>query len=388
MADPRNGRVPLVAHVIHRLAVGGMENGLVNLINHLPPDEFRHAIVCMTDHTDFSRRIRRDDVTLHALHKREGNDTGVHRRLWKLLRSLKPDVVHTRNLGTLEAQATAALAGVKHRVHGEHGWDVGDLDGQRRKNRLIRRLFRPFVHQYVALSGHQLTYLDAAIGVDERRLNHICNGVDTRRFVPREQGMETGLPDGFAPPGTVVIGTVMRMQPVKAPLDLVHAFLALRDHLPERFAELRLVMVGDGPLLESVRQLIDEAGISDQSRVPGARDDIPELMRSFDLFVLPSLAEGICNTLLEAMASGLPVIATKVGGNPDLVRDGATGSLIPPGDPAILAACMVDYLLDPERRRREGRAARARAETEFSIDTMVREYDRLYRSLLDSSRKP
>lgn len=131
---------PLVAHIIHRLDVGGMENGLVNLINHMPAERYRHAIVCMTRYTDFSQRIHRDDVSLHALHKREGKDLGVHRRLHRLLRSLRPAIVHTRNLATLEAQATAAAAGVRARIHGEHGWDIGDLDGARTKHRLMRRL--------------------------------------------------------------------------------------------------------------------------------------------------------------------------------------------------------------------------------------------------------
>ncbi len=388
MTESSNRRIPLVAHVIHRLDVGGMENGLVNLINHLPPESYRHAIVCMTDYTEFSRRIRRDDVSLHALHKREGKDIGVHGRLWKLLRELKPDIVHTRNLATLEAQATAALAGVRLRVHGEHGWDVGDLDGTRSKNRRLRWLFRPLVHQYIALSRHQLEYLTSAVGVDPGRLNHVCNGVDTDRFQPQGKGSPSSLPEGFAPPGSLVIGAVLRMQAVKAPLDLARAFVDLRDRQPEHFPRLRLVMVGDGPLRSAVQQLLTEAGVGEQVWLPGARDDIPALMAALDLFVLPSLAEGICNTVLEAMACGLPVIATNVGGNPDLVREGETGVLVPPGQPDILANQMMAYAGDPERRRREGRAARARAETEFSIDAMVNGYMRIYARLLGDTRIP
>ena len=148
------GRVspPLVVHIIHRLDVGGMENGLINLINHMPAERYRHAIVCMTDYTDFSRNIRREGVTLHALHKRPGKDLGVHARLWRVLRHLRPDIVHTRNLATVETQVTAALARAHHRVHGEHGWDVSDPDGSNVKNRRLRRLVRPLVGEYIALS--------------------------------------------------------------------------------------------------------------------------------------------------------------------------------------------------------------------------------------------
>ncbi|HSP01409.1 MAG TPA: glycosyltransferase, partial [Thioalkalivibrio sp.] len=270
--------VPLVAHVIHRLDVGGMENGLVNLINHMPPGSYRHAIICMTEYTDFSQRIHRDDVTLHGLYKREGKDLRVHLRLRRLLKALNPEIVHTRNLATLEAQITAALSGVRARVHGEHGWDVGDLNGTRGKNRLMRRLVRPLVGQYIALSRQQMDYLSDSVGVASERLSHVCNGVDTQRFSPSPPDRQSPLPEGFAPEGSLVIGAVMRMQAVKAPEDLARAFIALRDLHPEQFPHLRLVMVGDGPLRVSVFALLEAAGVAEQAWLPGARDDVPELM--------------------------------------------------------------------------------------------------------------
>ena len=381
MNDARErSAAPLVAHVIHRLDVGGMENGLVNLINHMPPDAYRHAIICMTECTDFSRRIQRRDVTLHGLGKREGKDLGVHRRLWHVLRGLRPDVAHSRNLATLETQVTAALAGVQARVHGEHGWEVGDPDGSNSRNRWLRRIVRPLVGQYIALSRHQVAYLRNAIGVRPERLMQIYNGVDIARFLPRDAD-DTGpspLPEGFAPPGTVVIGAVMRMQPVKAPQHLAQAFIALRDGLPGVFPGLRLVIVGDGMLRDSANRSLAEAGVAEQTWLPGSRDDVPDLMRAMAVFVVPSLAEGICNTILEAMASGLPVIATDVGGNPDLVQPGTTGTLVPASDPAALADALAAYVTDPDRRRREGQAARTRAETQFSMEAMVQGYMTAY----------
>jgi sugar transferase (PEP-CTERM/EpsH1 system associated) len=219
---------PLVAHIIHRLDIGGMENGLVNLINHMPASRFRHAIICMTDYTDFRNNIRRDDVPVYALHKRPGKDLGVHLRLWRLLRELRPDIVHTRNLGTLETQFTAMLAGVRHRVHGEHGWDIGDTDGSNRRNQRLRRLVRPVVGEYIALSRHQVDYLRQAIAVSESRLTHICNGVNTDRFHPPRAGRETPPETGFAS-DTLILGAVMRMQAVKGPDVLLEAFLRLRE---------------------------------------------------------------------------------------------------------------------------------------------------------------
>ncbi|MCG5515211.1 glycosyltransferase [Ectothiorhodospira sp. 9100] len=402
-------RPPLVAHIIHRLDVGGMENGLVNLINHMPPERYRHAIICMTGYTDFAQRIQRDDVSLHALNKREGKDLAVHGRLWRLLRELKPDIVHTRNMATLETQVTGALAGVRRRVHGEHGWDMGDLDGSRLKTQRLRRLVRPLVGQYIALSRHQLGYLQDVIGVPASRLNHVCNGVDTGRFrpagvseapvssgagdaigdrgvdlrgrgpLPRGVSHQAVLPQGLAPEGTTVIGAVMRMQAVKAPEVLVEAFIALCQRPGHEGA--RLVMIGDGPKLEALRERLGEAGLLDRVWLPGARDDVPDLMRAMDLFVVPSLAEGICNTILEAMATGLPVTATQVGGNPDLVEEGRTGRLIPAGDAGALADALAEYLASPETAAAHGANARARAEASFSMDAMVQGYLDVYDGL-------
>ncbi|MDZ7803467.1 TIGR03088 family PEP-CTERM/XrtA system glycosyltransferase [Thiohalophilus sp.] len=379
------GEPPLVAHIIHRLDVGGMENGLVNLINHMPVDRYRHAIICMTDYTEFSQRIQRADVSLHSLHKHEGKDFGVHTRLYRLLRQLQPDIVHTRNLATLETQVTAWLARVSARVHGEHGWNVGDLDGSNRKNRRLRRLVRPLVDQYIALSQQQLQYLHDAVGVDGARLNHICNGVDVARFSPATTDNRASLPADFAATDSMVIGSVMRMQSVKAPGDLVQAFIQLRERLPaEQFSRLRLVMVGDGPLRDDLLKELTAAGLDSQSWLPGGRDDVPQLLRAMDLFVLPSLAEGICNTILEAMATGLPVIATRVGGNPDLIQPGKNGVLVPAGQPDSLADTLVAYLTDDARRDKEGQQARAMAEEQFSLAAMVDSYMAVYDKVLVS----
>lgn len=388
MVDARRpASSPLIAHVIHRLDVGGMENGLINLVNHMPVTAYRHAIICMTDYTAFSRRLQRDDVGLYSLHKREGKDFGVHLRLRRVLRELRPNIVHTRNFATLEGQVTAAISGVRVRVHGEHGWDIGDTDGSNPRNRRLRRLVRPLVTQYIALSRHQMRYLAEQVGVSQVRLNQVFNGVDTERFCPptSAEHQRALVPAHFAAPDALIIGAVMRMQPVKAPLDLAHAFLHLRERLPSQFARLRLLIVGDGSEYQKVAKCFVEAGLNTQVWLPGARDDIPELMRAMDLFVVPSLAEGICNTLLEAMATGLPLIATNVGGNPDLVEHGVTGSLVQAANPASLVNAMADMLSDDAQRERMGWAGRERAVREFSLDAMVQGYLRVYRKALGAA---
>ncbi|MBN2885570.1 MAG: TIGR03088 family PEP-CTERM/XrtA system glycosyltransferase [Chromatiaceae bacterium] len=382
----RIAQAPLIAHVIHRLAVGGLENGLVNLVNQLPPERFRHAIICLTEAGDFSRRLRAPNVSLHALHKREGLDLSVHWRLWRLLRRLRPALVHTRNLATLEMQVIATLAGVRARVHGEHGWDVRDPDGSGRAPRRLRRLARPFVQHYIVLSRHQERYLSEAIGVPERHVSRICNGVDVARFHPAPSGLrEAVLPPGFAPPGAPVIGCVMRVQPVKAPLILADAFIDTVRHWPQGEEPPRLLVVGEGPLLPALRARVEMAGLERLVWLPGAREDVPELLRACDCFVLASLAEGICNTILEAMASGLAVIATRVGGNVELVEEGVNGCLVEPGNASALSLALREALTDGARLRDWGRAARARAERDFALDGMVARYQALYADRLGPS---
>jgi sugar transferase (PEP-CTERM/EpsH1 system associated) len=195
-----------ITHIIHRLDVGGLENGLVNLINHLPEHLFCHSVICLTHYTEFRQRIRRADTRYYALDKKLGADAGMYVKLWRLLRTLAPDIVHTRNLAALECQAVSWLAGGKVRVHSEHGRDVGDLDGGNRKYRLLRRLHRPFVSHYIAVSRDLANYVETAIGVSRRRISQIYNGVDSLAFFPAV-GVRTSLPNPeFAPPGAFVIG--------------------------------------------------------------------------------------------------------------------------------------------------------------------------------------
>jgi glycosyltransferase involved in cell wall biosynthesis len=153
--------------------------------------------------------------------------------------------------------------------------------------------------------------------------------------------------------------------------------------IPAARRRLRLVIVGDGALRAEIESLLAGAGIRDLAWLAGARDDVPELLRSLDLFVLPSRAEGISNTILEAMACGLPVVATAVGGNAELVVDGETGRLVPAGDPAALAAAIRAYLDDPGLLDAHGAAGRRRVEERFDLDAMVAAYLAVYDAVLN-----
>ena len=375
------GDRPLIAHVLYSFDVGGLENGVVNLINHMPPERFRHVVVALAQCApDFCQRVQRADVEFISLHKPPGHGIKLYPRFYRLCRQLRPAIVHTRNLAALEFAVPAALAGVPARVHGEHGWDTSDPGGTQRKYQLLRRAYSPFVNRYVALSGQIESYLTERVGIAASRVERICNGVDTLRFQPASTRQAVaGSP--FYESDVVVVGTVGRLQTVKDQLNLVRA-VAIARAQGEAGARLRLVIAGDGPQRAEVEAEVAASGIGDITWLAGARSDVPELMRALDIFALPSQAEGISNTILEAMASGLPVVATDVGGNAELVAAGETGALVPAQDPHAMAQALLRYTADAALRQSHGAAGRQRVERSFSIDNMVERYTRLYQSLL------
>lgn len=379
---------PLIAHVIHHLVIGGLENGLVNLINRMPEDRYRHAIVCVKDYSDFRNRIRRPDVEVIALHRQDGRPLKLYGQLYRVFKELKPTIVHSRNMTGLDSLLPATLAGVPIRIHGEHGRDMNDPDGSNRKYRLLRKLHSPFVQHYVAVSSDLAQYLGARVGIAASRITQIYNGVDTQRFAPPARFQRTAIPGApFPEEGLFVVGTVGRFQPIKDQATLVRAFARARALDPRAAGSIRLALVGDGAERLAIERTVREAGLSEWVWMPGAREDVPEVLRGFDLFVLPSRGEGISNTILEAMASGLPVVATRVGGNPELVAEGSTGALVPPEDPEAIAKAMLDYVRNPSLRTAHATAARRRAEQCYSLDAMIASYTALYDRLLARAQR-
>jgi sugar transferase (PEP-CTERM/EpsH1 system associated) len=373
---------PLIAHVVYRFAVGGLENGVVNLINHMPHHRWRHVVIALTEvDPGFSARISRKDVDCLSLHKPPGQGLWLYPKLWRLLRQLRPAIVHTRNLGALEFQVPAALARVPGRIHGEHGRDADDVDGTNRRHILMRRLYRHFVHQHIALGNELGGYLQHKVGVPAAMLHTIYNGVDQTRFrpAPQRQPIE-GCP--FADPGLWLLGTVGRMQTVKAQPVLAQAFVLAVQAQPALRQRLRLVMVGGGALQAECQAILQAAGMSDLAWLPGERADVPDVMRGLDCFALPSLAEGISNTILEAMSTALPVLATRVGANAELVAEGTSGYLVPAGDAKALAEGVLRMASDPVAARSMGQAGRQLVEQRFSLQAMVAAYESVYRRVL------
>jgi sugar transferase (PEP-CTERM/EpsH1 system associated) len=297
-------------------------------------------------------------------------------RMARLFRAFRPDIVHTRNWTCIDAVIGARLAGVPVVIHGEHGRDASDPHGRNPFRRRVRRLLAPLVTEFVTVSRDLARWLTEDVGIPARKVTQICNGVDTDRFLPGDRDAARraiGVPDGLA-----VVGTVGRLDPVKDHTGLIRAFV---EGLAHRAAVL--VIAGDGPTRPELAALVRTLGVDDRVRLLGERDDIPLVLRALDLFVLPSVGEGISNAILEAMATGLPVVATRVGGNGELVSDGLTGRLIEPRSTAALAQAIRQYLDAPLLAKMHGRAARGRAERDFSLERMLAGYSDLYRRCLE-----
>ena len=377
LSPQQSSRRIRVIHVVYSFSVGGLENVIVQIINRLPSERFEHILLSLTTLGDFAQRIHQPCVQFIALNKGQGHAVPLYPKIWRLFRQLKPDVMHTCNLAALELVPLAWAAGVPRRVHAEHGWDAHDPSGQNRRYQHLRRLYRPFVSHYVAVSRDLDHYLAHTIGVPAHRRSLVANGVDTEVFAPTNA--PTLPPDfPFVPGQHWILGTVGRLQTVKNQPFLAQAFVKLLSMHPEAAARARLVMVGDGPLRPEIDRILAQGGVQHLAWLPGARHDVAAILRCLDCFVLPSTTEGTSCTLQEAMATGLPTVATAVGGTPDLIVVGQTGQLIQPGDVDGMAQALWVYMSSPELALQHGKLARQHALQRFGLDGMINRYDELF----------
>jgi sugar transferase (PEP-CTERM/EpsH1 system associated) len=377
---------PLVVHLLDQLDPGTAEQGLLDLIHHMPPGRYRHAIVCLKDAPVQGGWQRRRDVEIVTIGKREGKDPAHYLRLFRVLRALQPDIIHTRNLCGLEAQLIAALAGVKVRVHGEHAPDAPSTDGARLKYQLLRRLLRPLVGHFITVSAELQQWLIEAVGAAPAHVSQIANGVDSTTFHPRLGPPAVVGPPGFMVDHAFVIGSAGEFaERCNAP-TLVDAFIRLAHGGSPLHQHLRLLLVGDGPERAACLDQLRLAGLAHRAWLPGRRPDLAQLMRAMDVFVLPAAGEADPAMLLRAMASGLPVVASTAGANAELVCTGFTGILVPSVTGSLLASAIGDYCRLPELAGRHGARARAQVIANHSLPTMAQGYLAIYDALASRAR--
>ena len=364
-----------ILHVVDSLGRGGLENGLVNLIERMDPKRFEHVVYTVRHLGPNADRLPQDRVQVVSLAKKDTDGRFQVPALARAIRQFMPDIVHSRNWGAIEAVIAAKWLRSCAIVHSEHGLENDSRVGEPWRRICFRRLAFEVAHRVLAVS-HQLRDLHAKrTGFSRDRITVIHNGVDGGRFFADEDKrarirQELGLSEK-----EFCVGCVGNLLPVKDHLNLLKAF----SEVAGAGGNWRLLMVGEGPERRRIEGFLKVRPVL-QPRVTllGASNRVPELLRALDLYVLPSIAEGISNSLLEGMASGLPVIVTAVGGNPEVVVDRESGLLFPPGDYLKLAEFLRLLRSHNELRMQLAAQAIGRVRREFSIEAMVRKYEGLY----------
>ncbi len=367
-----------ILHVLDTLNIGGLENGVINLINNSDPSKFEHHVCCLRHAGPMTERLNQPNIEIFSINK-SPKDYLLAFRLAKRIRRLRPQIVHARNWGTIDAVIAAKMAGSPCILYSEHGREASDVQGTSSRRNYLRRFLLRHVHHIVTVSDDIRQWLIDKVALPPLSISTIRNGVDTDIFCPAEDKKTAKRNLGFEPE-TILIGAVGRLDPVKNYHMLLKA-LELQKSSPGEFA---VAVVGDGPQRADLEQFAVSHGLK-HTHFLGTKSDIPRYLQAFDIFVQTSLAEGISNSILEAMACGLPIIATRVGGNSEILEDNRTATLVAPDDAMELARQIQSYVTDDEKRARIGRAARQSCVSNFSLRSMVSAYEALYISLARKS---
>jgi glycosyltransferase involved in cell wall biosynthesis len=343
---------------------------VLNLAQHHDRATFDLRVLCLGETGTLAPRFEALGVPTEGLHCPPGALRQTVCRLTRRLRQLRPHVLHTHNPSPHIFGALAACAArVPVLVHTKHGRNSPDV----RRKVALNRWASCLSSCIVPVSEDAAEVVRLIERVPARKVCVIRNGIDLAAF-----------PTAPAPRparGNRAIH-VARLNLVKDQRTLLRAARLVADAEPA----FRLDLVGDGPARAEVEALRTELALDGHVRFLGYREDVRDLLAAADFFVLSSVSEGISLTLLEAMAMGLPVAATDVGGNREVVAQGETGLLVPAQSPAALAEAMLVFLRNPERARRMGAAGRRRVEERFDLRRVVREYEALYLNLLEKKR--
>lgn len=355
-----------IAHVLLSLQPGGLENGVVNVVNRLERARFRSTVICLKTAGEFAQRISAPGTVIHEMGLQPGTDWSLPWRLARLLRRERVDIVHTRNAESFfYGCAAAKLGGIAGLVHSEHGRTFDDRPARLRLQRWMTR----GADCVFAVSEQLKRDLCRHIGLTPAGIEVVYNGVDLARFAQGSRSRSRALLG--LPETAFVVGSVGRLVSIKNYALLVRA---MND---PRLATAHAVLVGEGPERAALEELIRTTGQQGRITLAGHRDDVHDLLPAFDAFVLPSVSEGMSNTLLEAMACGVPPVASRVGGNAEIVTQGS-GLLFDSGDEAALRDALATLCAGPAPRRSLGEAARQRVMASFDMPSMIRRYEDLY----------
>jgi len=359
-----------VLYVLGQLGMGGTERQILHLIRRLPPERYRAEVVSLTRGGALAEEFS-GACAVHAFDKGVSAEPRVLASLAGLIRRLDPAVIHASSFSSNWRTALACgLAGGRRFLASVR--NIGDWMGP-----LRRRVERTVVDRAAAVIVNAQaikTFMIEHVGARPERIRVIPNGVELDRFRPRREGDPDLRRELLGSNGSLLVGSVMSLSAKKNPGVLVAAAADVARRMPG----VRFVLAGEGSLRGEIERQAGSLGLGERFRLLGLRDDVPELLRALDILVLPSGREGLPNVVLEAMACGVPVVATAVGGTPELVVEGRTGSLVPPGDASRLASAIMEMASDPERLRSLGAAAAEHVRSAYGMDAMVSRTIQLY----------
>lgn len=358
-----------IMHIVFSLECGGAEKVAIGLSGKLNGGVFNSCICCLDAFGELSDEARKKEIEVILVKRKPGKDITLPFRLARIIKEKRIDLVHTHNMGPLFYGTLAAkLAGVPVVINTRHSRE------KKRKGSYVWNMN----DAVITISEDAKKELLKWNRIDTKKTKVIHNGIDTNRYACLQDGSEARSMLNINT-STFVVGTVARLSPVKDQFTLIDAF----SKVISETNDAKLIFVGDGALREELISYTKKLGIYDKVMFLGFRDDVFNILPTFDVFVLSSLTEGISLTLLEAMAAGRPIVATNVGGNPEVIIDGVTGFLIPPKEPQNMSEAIAKILQNPELAKQMGEAGRRRVEEKFSLERMVKEYRDLYEECLE-----
>ena len=359
-----------LVHVIPSMNTGGRESVVLHILDHLNRDRFDVRVMCLSNEGSLYDHFISKNVPIYFLRKNAGFTPRVYLKLYRHFTKNDYHIVHSHNPGAFLYGAVAAkLAGTPVIINSEHGY--GNIISWRKK--AAESFLMNTVYKTLAVSKELRDTLSSRPFVRKDKIQVLYNGIDSEKinsFSHRDEIRKTfGVYES-----QLVIGTVGRLATVKDHETLIRCFKLIY----EVFSQSKLVIVGEGPEKNKLRSLVTELGLSDKVLFTGERRDVPALLSGMDIFVLSSISEGTSITLLEAMAAGIPVVATSVGGNKEVIENGVTGLLIPPKDPEMMAEAIHTLFSDKMMAQSFSAAGKKMVAEKFSIKNMVRTLENLY----------
>ncbi len=371
-----------VLYLLHRFSFGGTERVVANILNHSSQNINNHVCSFYPYENAFLKDVDVSKKKVFSLDKHDGNDFSIPRKIASFCKENRVDIIHSMGWSTYAEGLIAAKAiGRKQKfVYSYRGKTMEDTIQIPKRRILAQRLFSHFCDAILTNSGVSREEYASDIGIAPQKINVIYNGVDTHVFTPCQDGSSGDTRTRFGIRKTdTVIGAVARFDPVKGIKNLVKAFSMLSPAVREN---CKLLLVGDGDEKESIQKMSSQLGIQDQVILTGMRKDIPDCLRMMDIYVQPSLFENISNSVLEAMAAGLPVISTHVGGIQEILDHNRSGLIVELGNHQSMTEALDFLINDVKQRKSMGEQARRNVTDFFSIEKMVLDYETIYRQIL------